>query len=76
MSTNTQPGMPPLQPIHMQKNPGPIRNFHPLPYTQQNTSPTNDLLSSQGSLDYQGEHLAQNKHVEHKMDLGANKAEK
>eukprot|EP00957_Ditylum_brightwellii_P176446 13436534-Ditylum_brightwellii.AAC.1 len=72
MSSNIQPVMPPLQPIHMQNPPAPIGNFHSQPYTQQNTSPTNDLLSSQGSLDYQGEHLTQNNHVEHKIDLGAN----
>eukprot|EP00957_Ditylum_brightwellii_P080418 6116681-Ditylum_brightwellii.AAC.1 len=76
MSANTQPAMPSLQPIHMQKPPASIGNFHPQPYTQQNPSPTNDLLSSKGSLDYQGEHLTQNNHVEHEMDLGANRADK
>eukprot|EP00957_Ditylum_brightwellii_P020831 1570943-Ditylum_brightwellii.AAC.1 len=68
--------MPPLQPIHMQKSPAPIRHFHQQQYTQQHPSPINKPLSSQGSLEYQGEHLAQNKHVKHKMDLGANGADK
>eukprot|EP00957_Ditylum_brightwellii_P060905 4622760-Ditylum_brightwellii.AAC.1 len=76
MQANTQPRMPPLQPIQMLKNPAPIGNFSTQPYTQQSKSPTNKMLPSQGSLDYQGEHLIQNNHVEHKMDLGADGNEK
>ena len=76
MPTNTQPRMPPLQPTHMLKNPAPIGNFSTQPYTQQITSPNSKMLQSQGSLDYQGEHLTQNNHVEHEMDLGANGNEK
>eukprot|EP00957_Ditylum_brightwellii_P045115 3421029-Ditylum_brightwellii.AAC.1 len=68
--------MPPLQPTHMLKPPATIGTFSTQPYTQQNKSPRNKTLQSQGSLDYQGEHLAQNDHVEHKMDLGANGNEK
>eukprot|EP00957_Ditylum_brightwellii_P048740 3698022-Ditylum_brightwellii.AAC.1 len=73
----THPTMtPPLQPIHMQNPPAPIKHFNQQSYTQQHLSPTNGLLLSQGSLEYQGEHLAQNNHVRHEMDLGANGADK
>eukprot|EP00957_Ditylum_brightwellii_P050967 3865538-Ditylum_brightwellii.AAC.1 len=68
--------MPPLQPTHMLKTPAPIGNFCTQPYTQQSTSPDNKMLEPQGSLDYQGEHLTQNDHIEHEMDIGANRNEK
>jgi hypothetical protein len=74
--TNTQTRMPPLQPLHMLKTPATIGRFSTQPYTQQNMSPSNKTLQSQGSLDYQGEHLTQNDHIEHKMDLGADSNEK
>eukprot|EP00957_Ditylum_brightwellii_P192179 14629380-Ditylum_brightwellii.AAC.1 len=67
---------PPLQSMHMQKKPPAIGNFHPQQYTQQQLSPTNGLLSSQGSLEYQGEHLTQNDNVKHEMDLGADGVDK
>eukprot|EP00957_Ditylum_brightwellii_P075852 5764893-Ditylum_brightwellii.AAC.1 len=76
MPTNTQPRMPPLQLTHMLKKPAPIGNFSIQPYTQQSTSPNNEMLQSQGSLDYQGEHLTQNNHIKHEMDLGANGTKK
>eukprot|EP00957_Ditylum_brightwellii_P002977 227952-Ditylum_brightwellii.AAC.1 len=73
---SNQPMTPPLQPMHMQKPLAAIGNFHQQQHPQQQFSPTTGSLSSQGSLDYQREHLTQNYNVEHKMDLIANRANK
>eukprot|EP00957_Ditylum_brightwellii_P157969 12024001-Ditylum_brightwellii.AAC.2 len=66
----------PIQPMHMQKPLAAIGNFQQQQHTQQQFSPANGLLLSQGSLDYQGEHLTQNNNVEHEMELVANGADK
>eukprot|EP00957_Ditylum_brightwellii_P140660 10714974-Ditylum_brightwellii.AAC.1 len=76
LSANHPTMMPPLQLIHMQTPPATIRQFNQQPFTQQHSSPNNELLSSQGSLEYQGDHLTQNNHIKHKMDLGADGADK
>eukprot|EP00957_Ditylum_brightwellii_P014550 1095687-Ditylum_brightwellii.AAC.1 len=71
-----QPMMPPLQPMHMQKPLAAIGKFQQQQHTQQQFSPTTGSLLSQGSLDYQGEHLTQNDNVEHEMELVINGADK
>jgi hypothetical protein len=55
--------------------PAPIEPYSTQQYTQ-NKSPTNDMITTQDPNEHQGDHLTQNKNVEHEMDLGVDGAEK